>query len=158
MPNCWIAIDTVEICVLLLIAAAAVLAAAMNRTQAQSVETVLVAGTITCGTATTGTDMLTFSVTDSFDLLLKRSALPQHTIAAALAITIKGHDISIEERLQQSNSAQRAVPPAEAVYIITCLKPRTRYHIHYNSATNSTHGAFGLVTESGYSGTCALKL
>ena len=157
MPSCWIAIGTVEICVLLLIVAAAILAAAMNHTQIKSVETVLVAGAIDNGISAADSPEVAFRITNSFDLVLKRSHLPPQTTHAALALTIKNRYINIEERLQTDSHTETSTP-VEATFLISCLKPRTRYHIHYNSPAQSIHCSFGIITDTGYSGTCILKL
>ena len=157
MPSCWIAIGTVEICVLLLIVAAAILAAAMNHTQIKSIETVLVAGAIDNDMSSADNPEIAFGITDSFDLMLKRSHLPPQTTHAALALTIKNRDINIEERLQ-TDSHTGTDTATEAMFLISCLKPRTRYHIHYNSPAQSIHCSFGIITDAGYSGTCTLKL
>ncbi|WP_287211174.1 hypothetical protein [Muribaculum sp.] len=157
MPSCWIAIGTVEICVLLLIVAAAILAAAMNHTQINSIETVLVAGTIDNDTSAADNSEIAFGITDSFDLVIKRRHLSPQTTHAALALTIKNRDINIEEHLQTDRHTETGTP-VEATFLISCLKPRTRYHIHYNSPAQSIHCSFGIITDAGYSGTCILKL
>ena len=152
----WIAIGTVEICVLLLIVAAAILAAAMNNTHIQQIETVLVAGVISDSTSTSNSHEVTFFITDSLDLVIKRSLLPSQPSHASLALTIKGQDICIEERIVTSNEADNGIQQ-EATFIISSLKPRTRYHIHYNSQLQNIHGTFGIITDAGYRGLCILK-
>lgn len=144
----WIAIGTVEICVLVLIVAAAVLAAAIRPADNRAVQTLFASGEIVSDSNPTTEPQLSVRVRDYSNIEIFRSVLPPHTATAALAITVKGLDIFIEERL--TSSAPTATSAAAAIYILSDLTPNTRYHVHFNSASQSRHCAFTLLTAPGY--------
>ena len=144
----WIAIGTVEICVLVLIVAAAVLAAAIRPSDNQAVQTIFASGEIISNDNTPTIASLSVNVRDYNSIEILRSALPPGTSAAALAITVKKIDILIEERLTLSGPTDPS--SAVAMYTVAGLTPNTRYHVHFNSAVQSRHCAFTLLTTPGY--------
>ncbi len=150
----WIAIGTVEICVLILIVAAAILAAAIRPADNKPVLTLFATGDIVTSADIDNIPSLSVNVRDFKNVELLRSALPANTSQAALAITVKGPDVFIEERLTMEPTRQDTL--SNVVYIISCLTPNTRYHVHFNSASQSRHCAFTLLTTPGYSTTAQL--
>lgn len=154
----WIALGEVEICVILLIVAAAVLAAAMKPVRLQPVETAFATGCLQADSnPPSARPTLEVNVLADYSVVLTRHGLPPATSVAALAVTVKGSDISVEERLTESQPAAGA-DTLEATYLLTFLKPRTRYHLHFNSQSQSIHCAFTLLTEHGFNTTSSLHL
>ena len=156
MIQLWTIPGTVEICVLLLIVAAAVVGAAIRPASPDAVETFFATG---CLEASTNTAAATVSarVLSDFSVVLIRSNLPGDIASAALAITVKGNDITVEERLTSSVPAT-AGSTYEATYLLSFLRPSKRYHLFFNSQSQSLHCAFTLLTEPSFTASAHLGL
>ncbi|MCM1021718.1 MAG: hypothetical protein NC343_05625 [Muribaculum sp.] len=150
----WIAIGTVETCVLVFIVAAAVLALAMRPTNISPVETVFAKGTLELEEHSCQ-PMLNICVLSDFSVMIVRHGMSSSIQTAALAITIKNNTIAIEERITQSATTFSSL--CRATFLITSLKPRQRMHVHYNSSAENRHCAFTLLTEPGFSTNCQLQ-
>ena len=156
MTQLWTVPGTIEICVIFLIIAAAILAAAIKPPQPDAVETFFATGCMEKSAETTETTLSARVLTD-FGVVLTRNNLPCNTSTAALAITVKGNNITVEERLTKS-CLDAAGTAYEATYLLTALKPRTRYHIFFNSQSQSLHCAFTLLTEPSFTTSAHLSL
>lgn len=151
----WIAIGTTEICVMLLIVAAAILAAVIRPATASPVMTYLYACDIS--SAIDGNEVsiqpeVSLEVLDDMRVVISRrgfGATLTDTGAVSIAVNVKGTDISIEERITPGGGYP-IDEPAQAVAYIDCLRPAGRpLHIHYRSQSLSREAAMSLAIVPG---------
>lgn len=152
MIETWIAIGAVEICVMLLIAAAAVLAAAIRPTSASPVMTYMYACELfPAGGAQTEPE-LRMEVLDDMRVAVSRTGFGGMLTdrgAVSIAVNVKGTDITIEERITPGNGYY-VDEPVGAVAYIDCLRPAGRpLHIHYRSTSLSRETALSLAIAPG---------
>ncbi len=151
----WIAIGATEICVMLFIVAATVLAAVIRPATASPVMTYLYACDIF--STTDGSDMhvqpeVSLEVLDDMRVVVSRKGFGRtltDTGAVSLAVNIKGTDISIEERITPG-SGDVLEEPVKAIAYLDCLRPSGRpLHIHYRSQSLSREAAMSLAIVPG---------
>lgn len=139
MISLWIAIGTVEVCVLLFIVAAAVIAMAVRPGGKSPAETYFYAGELISGEETVAG--LTITVNEDYRVTLVRHGLAGITGvdgAVSIAVTVTGTEIYVEERITPG----RILSPEEnksesALFFIDCLPPNTRIHFRYNASASS---------------------
>jgi hypothetical protein len=163
MTPLWIALSTVDICVMLLIVAAAVLAMAIRPGTVAPVQTYLYACDIYPAPAMPAQQddaveaivpMLRMEVLDDLRVVLTRTGfadmLTDHG-AVSIAINVKGSDITIEERITPGNGFYLNEPVTATTYI-DCLRPSSRpLHIYYRSSALSREAALSLAIAPGIS-------
>lgn len=157
MSLLWIAIGPVEICVMLLIVAAAVLAAVIRPRDASPVMTYLYACdiyTADCRSISTqdAAPALRMEVLDDMRVALLRTGfegLLTDRGAVSISVTVKGCDITIEERIVPGNGLHM-VEPVCAVAYIDSLRPSARpLHIYYRSTALNRETALSLAISPG---------
>lgn len=152
MITLWTAIGGVEICIMLLIVAAAVLATAIKPASTGHVMTYLYACDIIQSPPFAEinddpTPSLRLRVLDDMSVEVGRSGfggLLTDRGAVSLAVTVKGTDITIEERITPGSGYYLA-EPVVAVGRIDCLRPAGRpLHVRYITASLSRETALPL--------------
>lgn len=151
-------LHSVEFYVILTVVAAAVIAVCARPSGRGAVETHLVAGALTEVT-TYASPSISIECTDSGDVIITRHGLKDvfTTGAATLAITQKGNDISIIERItagakpySKMDEECRVLPVSEFVdasFVLTFLG-REWYHVKYQGE-GSRFAAFSLHVRPG---------
>lgn len=148
--------DTVTIYIILLLAAALSVALLAIPKGTGPVLTDFATGKLTASdfAAKDPSPRLELLCRDDGTLEINRIGLPaglNNTATVALAITRKGFDISIEERITPGSGAlldSELQPVDTATFYIPNLA-RERYHISYNSAPTSTFTSFTLLNRPG---------
>lgn len=159
MTLLWIAIGTVEICVLLFIVAAAVLAAALRPGGRGQAETYLYAGDL----MVTGESLPLVAVTvgDDYRAAVMRRGLGGSLCddgAVSLAVTVIGTDVTIEERVTPGRrQAADGAHPDSAMFFLDCLPPETRIHFRYNASSFSSGASCSFTVRPGFSYTLPLS-
>lgn len=152
MTSLWIAIGEVEICVLLLILAAAVLALAIRLGARRPAETYFYSGDLTVtGSASPS---ISLAVDDDYRAVLSRSGLEGMVNAdgaVSLAVTVAGTDVTIEERVVAGHMmAPDGIYPDSAIFYLDCLPPNTRVHLRYNSSASSRSASLTFTVKPGF--------
>ena len=138
MALSWIAIGTVELCVLGFIAAAAVIALIMKPGSRNEAVTEFAAGLLSH---------------EDYSVVIKRQGfggLLSSDGSVSLAITIKDCDITIEERIISGHGTSDDTPDT-ATFNLTCLKPRLHYHLRYTSEALSRSATMSFTVAPGLS-------
>lgn len=156
MTLMWIAIGTVEVCVLLLLVAAAVLTMAMRPGGKGPVENFFYGGTMLL------TDSIepavTLTIDDDYRATLMRRGLtgvnPEG--AVSLAVTVAGSDITVEERVTPGRPSPGTECPDSAMFVLDCLPPFTRIHFRYDSPSSSRGASTTFTVKPGLS--CVMPL
>ncbi|WP_303676302.1 hypothetical protein [uncultured Muribaculum sp.] len=124
MTLSWIAIGTVELCVLGFIAAAAVIALIMKPGSRNEAVTEFAAGLLSHEGVLAGSFGIELTCRDDYSTVITRQGfggLLSSDGSVSLAITIiSGHGTSDDT-------------PDTATFTLTCLKPRLHYHLRYTS-------------------------
>lgn len=135
MTLSWIAIGTVELCVLGFIAAAAVIALIMKPGSRNEAVTEFAAGLLSHEGVLAGSFGIELTCRDDYSTVITRQGfggLLSSDGSVRLAITIKDCDITIEERIISGHGTSDDTPDT-ATFTLTCLKPRLHYHLRYTS-------------------------
>lgn len=151
MVQLWIAIGTVEWCVIGFIAAMAVVAAVIKPPQRHEAMTMFLKGGMepVCASTPAGEPELVIYVSDRGPVITRRGfdgLLRTGGSSVALAVTVSGYDVTIKERL---------VPGYGDEFIGTVsfdasgLRLRGNYHVQYISDSLSRSTAFSLLTRPG---------
>lgn len=143
-------LHSVEFYVILLVVAALVIGLLAIPQGVGPVETDFVTGDLDFNpNANPGSPSLEIDCKPDGTIRIIRTGLPEgmtSTATAALAITRKGFDLSIEERLTPDGSAFLASEARAvncAIYYLTGLA-HERYHIKFNSDSTSQFAAFAI--------------
>ncbi len=149
----WISIGPVETCVLLLIAAAAVVALSVRPPAAVPVEEFYYAGALSdhdgdeapapvlvvdaCGGTTVWTRY-------GFDL-----QTPVPIQAVSIALTLRGTEVTVEERIVAAREPSPSTGEVIARFSPDCFVAGRTYHVRYNSSALSRSVTFTFVAVAG---------
>ncbi len=152
MTLLWIAIGTVEVCVLLFILAAAVLALAIRPGGKAPAETYFYAGDLM--TAGDSQPEIVITIGDDYRAAIMRRGIDSvigDDGAASLAVTVTATDVTIEERLTPGKpNIFNAESIDSAMFFIDCLPPNTRIHLRYNASASSRSASCSFTVKPGF--------
>lgn len=158
MALLWIAIGTVEICVLLFIVAAAVLAVAIRPGGKGPAETYFYSGDLMV--AGDSSPLLAITVGDDYRAAVMRRGLAGALCddgAVSLAVTVTGTDVTVEERVTPGKMMSADdTRPDSAMFFLDCLPPNTRIHLRYNASAFSSGASCTFTVRPGFTYTLPL--
>lgn len=151
MVQLWIAIGTVEWCVIGFIAAMAVLAAVIRPASRHEVATMFLKGDMepVCAATPVGEPELDIYVADRGPVIVRRGfdgLLRTDGSSVALAVTVSGYDITIKERLVPGYGDEFI---GDVSFDASGLRLRGNYHVQYISDSLSRSTAFSLLIRPG---------
>ena len=151
MVHLWIAIGTVEWCVIGFIVAMAVLAAVIKPASRHEAMTMFLRGDMEPADGAVPADEpeLDIYVTDRGPVITRRGFdghLRTDASSVALAVTVAGSDITIKERLVAGYGDEFA---GDVSFDASVLRLRGNYHVQYISDSLSRSTAFSLLTRPG---------
>ncbi|MDE6192101.1 MAG: hypothetical protein K2G47_10875 [Muribaculum sp.] len=156
MTLLWIAIGAVEVCVLLFIVAAAVIALASRPGAKTEAETYFYAGEICVDNSCE--PGLTITVDDDYRTTIARHGLSGLTGgAASIAVTVTGAEVYIEERITPGRLDPTDITPYGAIFLLDCMPPNTRIHFRYNSSAESRSVSQTFTVKPGFNYTLPLS-
>ncbi len=153
-------LHSVEFYIIMAVVAAAVVAIAAKPRSLAAVQEHLLAGDLIPATAADEGDQpeLTTQCTDTGRVILVRRGLEGVTLSGAvsLAVSVKGFDITIAERITPGSPFDD--PAAAAMFTLDFLAPGEYYHIHYTCQGATRFASYTFHTRPGISSTHPLVM
>lgn len=140
--------SSVEFYIILTIVAAAVAALMLRPPSEAPVEEYLLPGDLSESPGCPQPSIRLECLADNTAILTRcgaPGALPDG--AVSIAVTVKGADVTIEERIVASKGAAQSC--CDAAFLLKFLRPGRRYHVKYNSNATGTYAVFRLHVAAG---------